>query len=1115
MLVYFLCFLAASAYSLDEILLVYSDKTPLTLVQQFSNLNKKVLVSHQTQLNASFCEQQVSIIIDLTLKSSYFTLLEDLAKYCSSIYLTITPTSLGSASNNRFYIHGSLELESDVLLQLINHLTIKKFSLITSNSLNDLQILNNILKVESDQLFSSIVYDPNFLANNIKLQVKRFIKTKGVKKIVMVGEGSSLQTIQDELYTQNLIVNGNYFIIGYRGIYSASIEGALVLAEPGTESATSYENFEFLSISAVVHKVIKFSKNFKALLEICPEHRCTTSYNIVNIQNSVKTVVGNFTSALSLTDSIVYPGNNKNLNINTTKTKLVLSLANGTSEIYNQGYVPTFAYWYQGAQYALQLSNVQEEIEGFEFEFFPTNCGNFMYDPTWYTTCFSQIADNLGFAYLTSIWSTGALGNLLTMKNFQKFIPQISPYGFDYNLESKADFPEFLKMTISYKDSIVAGFSLFLINNWHNGIIFSSDDDAYKVTYQQLTKYFGLFNVNILNPKDKQVFPGNYTRDQFEQYRDYFEAAKNTKCRVYYIFSSITRYILEGLYDVGINKEDVIILGNVELMSFLTSTEDEQYKYKIKDYILNSITFRAIEFTGTYGLQVKSQLLQTFPSTDYLGITFDSFLVIKDSIKLMIEKGEDYEDKNILMSTIRNIKTTGVGGAISYDPDTNNKANTRYCYSQILKNDTTGEYEYIDKILIDKYGATSYLLLDRIVWPDGSTIVPSDMIVEGNCPFRDFQVQDSDKGLMVLYIVCSVVFAIVFITAVISCKLFKSSYSELNEPKIISIEDYGFYFYFYIEFFQILSMGPDQHTYKYIVNNFEVFLSLEFALYYKLDGDKFWYLYYATVILTVIFVISTLAITVKNFLGRFFLRRTFLLYFEKLFIICHFMYLPLISMILNIFNCRESIANDLESSFLEKDCTTFCYKGSHKKWAIGSGCLLLVFLTIVTYFRPYYETIQTSLHIKTNPVYIQLLSIFQVLLVIINKCVKEINQSAAGFIQTGIILAFILVTVCLKPYNYSKAIIAQIITLTMAAYAVLISSIFIRLDYFRVWIMVEFLGLLMIYFIGFFVVKSKTNLLYIEKVPISVEELFRFQFFGKNKILYKISMSIQQEINFT
>ena len=1109
MLALLVCLYTPLAYNLDDILLVYSDHTPLGLVQHFPNYSKRIYVSSQVTVNSSFCEEQVSIIVDLTLKSCYLTILEDLAEYCSSIYLTITPTSLKTKSQYRFFVHGSLELETEALIQIKSFLNNENFCFIVSNSMNDLQILKNLEKAD-DQEYSSIVYDPQFLLNNIKLNVKRFIKTKGLKKVVILGEGPSLQTVQDELFSQNLIVYGNYFLIGSRGIYSASIEGALVLAEPGTESATSYEDFEFLSILEIVKKIIKHSKNINAVNEICPNHRCTTSYNIVNIQNSVKKIVGSFAGTLNFTESIVYPGNNKDSNLNTTKTKLLISLANGTSEIYNQGNVPYFAYRYQGANYALQLSNMKEEIKGFEFEFFPTNCGNFMYDPTWYNICFSQIADKLGLVYLTSIWYTGAQGNLLTLRNLQKFIPQISPEAFDTSLESKQEFPEFLKNTLSYKDTFLASFSLFQINCWRNVIVFSSDDDAYKRMYQDVLKFMKIFNIKVLNPEEKQVFPANYTRDQFEQYRDYFEAAKNTKCRVYYILTSVTRFIIEGLYDIGLNKEDVIIIGETTLIDLLNSDKENPYNYKIKGYLLNSVIIRAIEFSGDYGLQIESQMSQIFPSTYKLGFSFDAFIAVKESLKLMIEKGEDYEDKHKLMSYMRNIKTTGVGGALSFDPDTNNRANTKFIFYQIIKNDTTGEYEHVDKILIDKYGVNSYILIDRFVWPDGSTQIPSDMILEGDCSFRDFQVQESDKGLRVLYIVCSFVFILVFIIAIISCKFLKTDYIELNEAKKMSLSDYGSYFYFYFEFFQIVSMGPDQRGFKKLLNRFEVLLSLEFSLYYKFQRDDFWHLYSATVVLALLFVISTFVILSRLLLDKYPFARVFVFISEMIFIISHFMYLPLISILMNIYSCRESIGNELESSYLVNDCTTFCYKGNHMKWAIGSGCLLVSILTLITYFRPHYETLQVSLHIRTKPVYIHITSIFQVLLIVINKCLKEINQSTAGFIQAGIILAFLVLTVYMKPYNYSKAAISQITSLTMAAYAVLISAIFIRTSNLIVWIIVEFIGLFLIITFGFIVVKNKASMLHEEKAPITIEDLFKFQLFGKNKILYNLSMHSQK-----
>ena len=97
----------------------------------------------------------------------------------------ITPTSVKTSSEHRFFVHGSLEFESKALVQLFTLLGKKKFSIINSNSINDMEIIQNIEKAGGEQLIPSIVYDPGFAFNNIKLQFKRLIKTKGVKKVII------------------------------------------------------------------------------------------------------------------------------------------------------------------------------------------------------------------------------------------------------------------------------------------------------------------------------------------------------------------------------------------------------------------------------------------------------------------------------------------------------------------------------------------------------------------------------------------------------------------------------------------------------------------------------------------------------------------------------------------------------------------------------------------------------------------------------------------------------------------------------------------------------------------------------------------------------------------
>ena len=41
--------------------------------------------------------------------------------------------------------------------------------------------------------------------------------------------------------------------------------------------------------------------------------------------------------------------------------------------------------------------------------------------------------------------------------------------------------------------------------------------------------------LKIVNPVDLRIFPSTYTREDFETYKNYFQAAKDTRCRIYII----------------------------------------------------------------------------------------------------------------------------------------------------------------------------------------------------------------------------------------------------------------------------------------------------------------------------------------------------------------------------------------------------------------------------------------------------------------------------------------------------------------------------------------------------------------------------------------------------
>ena len=66
-------------------------------------------------------------------------------------------------------------------------------------------------------------------------------------------------------------------------------------------------------------------------------------------------------------------------------------------------------------------------------------------------------------------------------------------------------------------------------------MVLATNDPDYYDQYTEVVEFAGSFNFEIVNPVNKRIFPWNYTRADFDEYKSYFQAAKATNCRVFII----------------------------------------------------------------------------------------------------------------------------------------------------------------------------------------------------------------------------------------------------------------------------------------------------------------------------------------------------------------------------------------------------------------------------------------------------------------------------------------------------------------------------------------------------------------------------------------------------
>lgn len=140
-------------------------------------------------------------------------------------------------------------------------------------------------------------------------------------------------------------------------------------------------------------------------------------------------------------------------------------------------------------------------------------------------------------------------------------------------------------------------------------------------------------------------------------------------------------------------------------------------------------------------------------------------------------------------------------------------------------------------------------------------------------------------------------------------------------------------------------------------------------------------------------------------------------------------FLPMVSILLSIFDCNKAVGDDFNDSYLRRDCNTRCWEDSHLIFAILSGVGLIVYMPFAIYFRPYWQFRYSHINIETRPLFLMLKSVFQVAIICLNKTIKIYNQSLHGLIYLLFLSGFLVITWYRKPFNYQRCNLWTYITI--------------------------------------------------------------------------------------
>jgi hypothetical protein len=555
--------LFSQATNLIEIPIYFSDETPQGLIDKFSGFNNKILVVDPEKVPfPNIIQFSGLLFIDITMKSHLLPVFDEISSNLVGNYLTLTHRDYPNLVKNKIYSLSSMDEEASALEKLVDWLGLKEIVLMFSTDPLNIKFSDIVHEKLGKRVVKHISYNDDLDFGYGQIFVQKELKSFGINSLIIIDHGTSLETIQKSIISKRINDTGSLFIFPSYAIGSVLIEGSLILSQDSLETSKNYNEYCFMSILNYLksQSLLNHDQNL-ASLQVPPSN---VIFSLLNIKNGIQSKVASISSNISQSDPIIFPGNVNSLTSLNTKA-LIFLIANGTNEVLNYNTYFPFSYYYNGAIFAVNEVNSKEIIPRFKLNLRTTDTGLFYYQEDWYKFKLSQVLIKpFPVLYLTSYWSTSAIGNSLALKSLNIKIPQISPFAQSAIIESKENFPDLVKISVSEEEYITNGLNFIMSLGWKSLVLFGTDDDSFYRVYLAAARLCKARGIKIVNPEEFRVLPANYSGNDFEKFRMFFQAAKDTRCRVYLVVTFNKAAVWEGLYDVGLRKGDFLLLGILE-----------------------------------------------------------------------------------------------------------------------------------------------------------------------------------------------------------------------------------------------------------------------------------------------------------------------------------------------------------------------------------------------------------------------------------------------------------------------------------------------------------------------------------------------------------------------
>ncbi|CAG9331452.1 unnamed protein product [Blepharisma stoltei] len=1104
----------APQYLSSEVLIVYSDFTREIIPSLISDIQTNILNQTPVEIMAcdfSFLKEEISMhpnllaIFDITcsLNTEF-----EIAVICEQNFIVhfVVSNSLLFQSSWSFSLSSSKESLTDALVTTLTFF----------NWTDGIAISNAEKYLNSKQSLWNYSQSIEIISINSDTYIQGFVQREIVRHgsslfYVFTNKKISIE-VQKNLVESKILTKGTGILLIGESSYGSNLEGALGLVDKGRELVDSNEKYWSAAISDMIFTLTNFSnsdESLKVLTQKCPSHYCSTEFSLINIQNNEKKIIGAITEKrLSLISSVIFPGDSSNIPISQKKV-LTFSASDGA---YNYGASPNLSVLTNTRGLTLSvndINNAQDILQNFQLNVNHFDCGASVPNANYSLSCFTKDKDKFGLAHIVATTTPVVRVEMSTFQKLNITMPLVGAASSEVAFSNKSNFPFFSRISLPSSFAYTQIPLIFKVMGWSSiALIYQNDSIGIAVEY-----YVRLAaekqNLKIVNKL--QVIPAVLTRETIKNWYSVYQEIidLNVRLVVLGLASPLGEYSAEVFYDLGLRKGDVFLFSaNPIFITSVAAKDDYTYK-RVEVGVPSMIAFQSL-YVGKKGKQVHDDLYSIYKTepTSYACLYYDAVYLIAASLDWTINRGNDYTDPYTVQSAIRTVKFVGCTGSMYIQNEGNDRLFSSLTIQSNSYNETTGLSVYAVGYLTPS-GSKILTISTPMIYADGTTNKPTDFrVTRTNCPFDDKLKQTFYKGRALVFGIC---FFIAAITAVITFIIWKKWWNRKVEPLVtseeISVADLIVGITIAVEFFQLLSMGPDIRPLNSFIADIGDALSLDLESFVKLENGVFWWIAIVVIVLCALWVVFCLEIFFQldeKFYDMWAFRALGFLADNSMPVLGNLCFIPFISILLEVFVCDHSIGNNFTDSYLTKDCYQFCWQGDHIIYVIFSSFALACYEPFAVFCRPLWQEFQNNLHVKAVPMYLMVKTVIQVILIVLNKTLKRASDVAHGFAFTFAILIYIGIIWKFKAYNYGRFNWWQQLSLIGVAWVdiLCIMNFLIGSSNFP-WAAIILGGWVLIICIGLIVQRKKYPSLLYRKKGKDTSILFKFAFtFGRNsKIL--------------